>query len=60
MNKMGMDCNISILREGNKITVQTENAGIAIKCVSVLKNDIKDVYVSLTGDQCVITNIKIN
>ena len=59
-NKAGMDCHISIKRDGNKITVFTENEGIAIKSVSILKKDIPCVYVSLTGDQCVLTNIKIS
>ena len=60
VNKAGMDCTVFFKREGRKITVTTENAGISIKCVSVLKADYPDIYISLTGDQCVITNIKIN
>jgi hypothetical protein len=60
VNKAGMDCTVFFKREGRKITVTTENAGISIKCVSVLKADYPDIYISLTGDQCVLTNIKIN
>lgn len=59
-NKEGMDCRVSIKRESRKITVSTENGGIAIKCVSILKEDMPDVYLSLTGDQCVLTNIRIS
>lgn len=58
-NKKGMDCKVSIKREGKRIIVFTENAGIAIKSISVLKEDYSEVYVALTGDQCVLTNIKI-
>lgn len=55
-----MDCRVSIKRESRKITVFTENGGIAIKCISILKEDMPDVYLSLTGDQCVLTNIRIS
>ncbi len=58
-NKKGIDCEVLIKYEGKKITVTTENAGIAIKSVSVLNEDYPKVYASLTGDQCVITNIRI-
>lgn len=60
VNKAGMDVQLSIKREGSKIIVQTENAGIAVKCISILKDEIKDVYLSLTGDQCVLTNIRVS
>ena len=60
LNKSGMDCSISIQREGRRITVVTENAGIAIKSISELKDDFPEIYVALTGDQCVLTNIKIS
>ena len=60
MNKKGMDVKITFKRQGQKIIVQTENAGIAIKCIIMLKDDIHEVYAALTGDQCVITNIRIS
>ena len=60
LNKAGMDCRVSIRRESRRITVKTENGGIEIRSVTILKEDIPEVYVALTGDQCVITNIKIN
>lgn len=59
MNKAGFDCTVNIEREGNKITVSTENGGISIKSVTLLKIDNPVVYAALTGDQCAITNIKI-
>ena len=60
LNKEGMDCKIELHREGNKITVATENGGISIRSVTEIKVDTPEVYVALTGDQCAITNIKIN
>jgi hypothetical protein len=55
-----MDCKVSIHRESRRITVITENAGIQIRSVTVLQEDIPDIYVALTGDQCVLTNIRIS
>ena len=60
LNKEGMNCKIELHREGNKITVTTENGGISIRSVTEIKVDTPEVYVALTGDQCAITNIKIN
>ncbi len=58
-NKKGLDCTVQIRRNGNVITMQTENLGIAISSVTtILDGDVKDVYISLTGDQCAITNIR--
>ncbi len=60
MNKAGMDCNVEIHRESRRITVISENAGIQIHNVTILKEDIPEIFVSLTGDQCVLTNIRIS
>ena len=59
MNKAGFDCTVHFKREGNKITVTTENGGIAIKSVTTIIKETPEVYAALTGDQCVITNIKV-
>ena len=60
MNRIGFDCTVSFKRKGNTITVTTENGGISIKNITTIAEDVKDVYVALTGDQCALTNIKIN
>lgn len=60
MNKAGFDSTVHFQREGNKITVTTENGGIAIKSVTTIIKETPEVYAALTGDQCVITNIKID
>ena len=60
LNKAGMDCKIELHRDGNKITVFTENSGIAIKSITTIKADAPEIYVSLTGDQVAITNIHIS
>ena len=59
-NKKGLDCAISIKKGRNVITMQTENLGIAIHSVTTILDDVQDVYVALTGDQCAITNIRVS
>ena len=59
-NKKGLDCVVTIQREKNVITMRTENLGIAIRSVTTIRDDVKDVYVALTGDQCAITNIRVS
>ena len=59
-NKKGLDCSILINRKNNRIVVTTENCGIQIKnFVTINDESVEKVYVSLTGDQCALTNIKI-
>lgn len=60
LNKAGMDIMLKITREGNVITTITENAGINIINITTVTSDVKNIYVALTGDQCALTNIKIN
>ena len=57
--KNGVDCEVSIHREGKEITIVTENLGVAIKCITRIHDEPEDVYVALTGDECAITNIRI-
>ena len=59
-NKNGLDCTILIKRDKNVITMRTENLGIAIHSVTTILDDVQDVYVALTGDQCAITNIHVS
>ena len=59
-NKEGFDCAVSFSRKGNEITVFTENLGLTIKNVITVTDGKKNIYAALTGDQCAITNIRIN
>ena len=59
LNKKGMDVLVHFEREGNRITTITENAGISIRNITTIGADVKDVYVTLTGDQVAITNVQI-
>ncbi len=58
-NKQGMDCTVSIRREGSQVKMETHNLGISIYSTSVIKDDISSLYIALTGDQCALTNIRI-
>jgi len=59
INKEGFDCSITIERSGDKVTLTTSNKGIEIVNVTTMKDPSKEIYISLTGDQCAITNIRI-
>ena len=57
-NKKGYDVTVSFKREGRNVITVTENFGILIRNVTTVNSDIKNIYISLTGDQCAITNIR--
>ena len=59
-HKEGVDITVTLVREGNTITMETENLGLALHSKTVIKDDIKDVYAAITGDQCAITDIHIS
>ena len=58
-NKAGMDCTVKIRRDGSRVTMETSNLGIAIDSVTIIKENVSELYVALTGDQCALTNIRI-
>ena len=58
-NKKGMDCTVRIRREGNRVMMETSNLGIAIDSTTTIMDDVSEIYVALTGDQCALTNIRM-
>lgn len=58
-NKQGLDCSVTIRREENQILMQTENLGITLHSITTILDDVSDISIALTGDQCAITNIRI-
>ncbi|MCR5596205.1 MAG: HD domain-containing protein [Lachnospiraceae bacterium] len=58
-NKKGMECIVSLRKRGNRITVTTENLGLSVKNVTILDKEAGEVYVALSGDQCVLTDIRV-
>ena len=59
-NKAGVYCKLAIVREGNSIELQVENCGLQIKNTTTIPEAITDVYFYLTGDQCALTDIRID
>ena len=58
-NKQGIDCIVNITRKGNKIMMNTQNLDISINSVTTIQDGTDDIYFAITGDQCAITNIKM-
>ena len=58
-NKQGFDCTVNIKREKNRVTITTENLGIALKSITTIHGEVSDIYAAITGDQCAITDIHI-
>lgn len=59
IHKEGLECAVLFTRKGNKITMKTENLGISIENTTILNDGTSKVYVSLTGDQVALTDIRI-
>ena len=59
VSKQGFDCTVTFKVQDNKITTTTSNLGLDLRNVTTIYDPPKEVYVSLTGDQCAITNIRI-
>lgn len=59
-HKSGMDCTVSFRRKKNQIITVTVNAGIEIQNITTFQGLPEEVYVALTGDQCAITEIRID
>ena len=44
----------------SRVTMQTENMGVAVSSVTTILDDTADVFVALTGDQVAITNVRVS
>ena len=58
-NKKGFECTVYFKMEEGRIITTSENLGISITNITTEFDPDKDVYLSLTGDQVVITNVRI-
>lgn len=59
-NKDGITCRITICRKGNTVTTSTQAAGITTYSVTTLiHDDLQNICVALTGDQCALTDIHV-
>ncbi len=57
-NKQGVDCLVKIKRKENSVIITTDILGLSISSNTTIHDNVKDLYVSVTGDQCAITNIR--
>lgn len=58
-NKEGLESKVRIVRKGGMVMVSTENLGIVIENMTMIRDKNGKVYVSLTGDQVALTDIRI-
>lgn len=58
-NKRGKECQVEILNKNGKIKVYTTNLGIVIDDEITIKDASRKVYVSITGDQVALTDIRV-
>ncbi|MGX8706842.1 MAG: diguanylate cyclase, partial [bacterium] len=56
-NKQGLDWEVMIHRNGNSIRIETETLGISIVNLTTIKDEVQNLYIALTGDQCALTDI---
>ncbi|MBP5358816.1 MAG: HD domain-containing protein [Treponema sp.] len=57
-NKNGYDCTVNLKRIGNTVTMTTTNCGISIKSITTIQTSVPEILISITGDQCAITDIR--
>ncbi len=58
-NRKGYECEVLFKRLGGKISMLTSNCGIYIDNMTTIMDNVKDIYVAITGDQCAITDIRV-
>lgn len=58
-NRRGMECEVGFIKRKKSVTLVAENLGIYIENTSVIDDGLDTVYAALTGDQCAITDIRI-
>lgn len=58
-NRKGLEIELDVTRQGDTITVSTEDAGIVFTNTTRLKENVGTVYLALTGDQCALTDIRV-
>ena len=59
LNRKGFECTVCFTKLKNKIITETENGGISITNITTIHDKDKEIYVSITGDQVALTDIRI-
>ena len=58
-NKQGLECTVTFEKDGDTIIVTGELGGVVTRSTTTINDDVNIVYAALTGDQCALTNIRI-
>ena len=58
-NKAGYECQIEFIKNGNEVTLRTQNKGIYIQNTTKVRNGNKEIFVAFSGDQVALTDIRI-
>ena len=59
-NKEGREYKVSAQRAGRQVTLKASNSSIEIINVTTINEETEKVYLAVTGDQCVIENIRLS
>lgn len=59
INREGMECEVSIVRKGERIILKTDNLGIGIENITTVNDESEKVYAALTGDRVALTDIRL-
>ena len=51
---------VTLVREGNTVTMETENSGLFIHAKTVIKDNVNEICAAVTGDRCAVTDIRIS
>ena len=58
-NRRGLDYEVQFRRKKNRISFETEKAGIVIECTTTVPEGNETVYVALYGNLCTLMNIRV-
>lgn len=59
-NRDGVDIIVTLTRVDNTVILETLNLGISLHTKTIIHDEVDDLYASITGDECAITNIHIS
>ncbi len=59
-HKEGLDITVTLVREGNTITMETRNLGLSLHSKTIIHDEVDTLYAAITGDECAITDIHVS
>lgn len=58
-NKAGLECELSVEKKGNRLSLKIDTLGIHMENVTTFAEEPETVYLALTGDQVALTDIRV-